>query len=751
MTKSFAYDKERVEGIYFLVAHYYDENLHEIANGYYNLIKTYYENTYLSINIYDQNKLFLNLNIYNLYLPYYMIFVSDKLQDKILGLKMYEIIFTKKSSVFNEVMIKHLLFNFQFFINHIPLESNEKIINLANVYLKFLFDNNVPLSNFTILKEYEKYNIDINYIFPKENNYSQCINSTNILFYTGYNNMLWNYSYSIYNALGGSEKAVAYLTKCFPKHFNIYISGSVKKEKIDNITFVPLNKLKNLVNNTCFHTVIVSRYIAFYDMFPQTIFYQSYIWAHDTQLLHYGSSLTVEHLLNKYNHKINGCICLTQYHKELFINKYPMINNKINIINNGINCDQFSKNISKQKNKFIYSSCSERGLDILLNLWEKIIKYLPDATLVIASYNDFPYNEFDKKLKLIIDRYSSIQHLGKLNTSILYMEMASSEYWLYPCTYPETSCITAFEMLMSNVIPIYYPCAGLVYTLNGHGIKTTEQNEISDILKLTDESKDILRENGKKYAETCSWNCRAIEWSVLLFTEIKYEIKIINLKHRVDRKDKIINQLKKYNIENYNIFEGIYGKELKSTTYIQQLFRNNDFKYRKGVIGCALSHLKIYEQLIHDNDNDLYVILEDDIELVDNFKEKLNYCINECKNNNYEYTFISGFGIKNKNTNIDNLFINNFKFTFDSYGTSGYIINKKGAIKILEYINKYGLQFAIDAPSLYNNSLINMYSVNEYIGVAPYCLFEGDSDIQRNCDNFDFLQNDNMELSMLGE
>ena len=45
---------------------------------------------------------------------------------------------------------------------------------------------------------------------------------------------------------------------------------------------------------------------------------------------------------------------------------------------------------NKKHNRFIYSSCSERGLDRLLELWPLIIKNIPDAELFISSYLDFP-------------------------------------------------------------------------------------------------------------------------------------------------------------------------------------------------------------------------------------------------------------------------------------------------------------------------------------------------------------------------
>ena len=48
--------------------------------------------------------------------------------------------------------------------------------------------------------------------------------------------------------------------------------------------------------------------------------------------------------------------------------------------------------------------------------------------------------------------------------------MGSAEYWLFPSNWEETSCITALEMLYSEVICIYYPIAGLVNTMENYGI-----------------------------------------------------------------------------------------------------------------------------------------------------------------------------------------------------------------------------------------------------------------------------------------
>jgi glycosyltransferase involved in cell wall biosynthesis len=266
---------------------------------------------------------------------------------------------------------------------------------------------------------------------------------------------------------------------------------------------------------TPFHTVIVSRYISFYEMFKECSFYQSFIWAHDVMLLPYGCSLNETQILSKWDKYINKCICLTEWQRNCFVAKYPTLKDKITLINNGIDLKSFNviDTNKKIKNKFIYSSRPDRGLNILLKLWPSILEKMPDATLVISSYGTFPSNPEETILKHIIDTNDSIKFLGKLNTDQLYSEMETSEYWLYPTHWPETSCITALEMLMSEVICLYYPVAGLPFTIDKYGIQVKPNSEIDILVSLTDEQKETLRKNGREYAEQCSWENRSKIWN----------------------------------------------------------------------------------------------------------------------------------------------------------------------------------------------------------------------------------------------
>ena len=517
LIESFKYDTERMECIYHLVHHYLITGFDKLGYAYYTLVRDFYENKYLQSNV--DGKLFVENDKANFYLPYYMILVADKVKDifpeaKNSIINMFKIAFTKKHPITEEFFIGNLLYNLQFFIDSC-IDNFYGFIELLQNYINFIEqDMKMDLSKHQFLKNFEKYGIKFKCFKIVETTFSieDCKQCKNILFYSGFANLPWNYTYSIHNALGGSETALANLANSFPSDFKIYIGGFVAEETIANITYVSLDNLKILVKTIPFHTVIVSRYVAFYEMFSETSFYQSFIWGHDCALYSYGCNQDVNYILNKWNSKINGCICQTEWHKNLFANQYPQLKNKIFTINNGILVEKFIYNPIKITNRFIYTSCAERGLDRLLVLWPQIIEKLPGAELFIASYNHFPHNDFEIRLNNIIKTYNSIKHVGTLNRDELYELMSSAEFWLYPTNFNETSCITSMEMLMSEVICLYYPVAGLINTLGEYGIKIQSDNEINTILSLSTKQKNDIRKKGKEYALTCSWNNRAQEW-----------------------------------------------------------------------------------------------------------------------------------------------------------------------------------------------------------------------------------------------
>jgi hypothetical protein len=153
LIESYKYDNIRIEGIYRLIKYYCITGENNIAYTFYTLIQNYYENLYINDKI--SSKLFLNIDEYEFYLPYYMIIVSERLRKYDIGIKMFEIIFKKEFIYVGEWWITHLVFNLQFFIDKVS-EENSIFFRLCENYINKVFNKLTDKSK-ELLKSYEKY------------------------------------------------------------------------------------------------------------------------------------------------------------------------------------------------------------------------------------------------------------------------------------------------------------------------------------------------------------------------------------------------------------------------------------------------------------------------------------------------------------------------------------------------------------------------------------------------------------------
>jgi FkbM family methyltransferase len=508
-SKAYDHDNTRIEGITYIMDYYYLKGIHFMVNALWHKFKGY--NRFTS----DQ-KIFLDTSRYGSY-EWYNIVSGFYVHD-------IESAYTScKVSITNNQNHANILQNLNFY--------REQLKNDEDPILKeYLFNEIKNTRNKSLWEKYQlcikDYNEEkwqsLNSLFTVSNvtKIKENESSNKILIYTGRMNFNWNDSTLKTEPIGGSEKAVIYLSRNLPKDYDIYIAGDQLEEEFDNIKYVHHSNLQKLIDENSFHTVIVSRYVCFFENFKNVKCYKLIISAHDTTFLHSDRSISADSVLKNYNDYIDHVVCLTKWHESNIIKTHTYLKEKIKLVNNGINIEDFNNGnpcrTSKMANKFMWSSCAGRGLDILLALWNSILDKLPDATLDICSYEDFPKNDDEIKMEQIINNYDSITHHGRLNADELYELMSKSEYWLYTNTFPETSCITAMEMLMSEVICLYYPNAGLNDTIGDYGIKVNQGEEIKELLNLTAGIKTQMKEEGKEYALSCSWKNRAEEWSNVL-------------------------------------------------------------------------------------------------------------------------------------------------------------------------------------------------------------------------------------------
>ena len=89
------------------------------------------------------------------------------------------------------------------------------------------------------------------------------------------------------------------------------------------------------------------------------------------------------------------------------------------------------------------------------------------------------------------------------------------------------------------------------------------------------------------------------------------KIYVINLKRRPDRLELFKKKLP-FDPNLVETFEGIDGSTLQVTDDIISLFKHNYFNFKRGVIGCALSHYYLWKK-ISESEHKNVLIFEDDV------------------------------------------------------------------------------------------------------------------------------------------
>jgi glycosyl transferase family 25 len=157
----------------------------------------------------------------------------------------------------------------------------------------------------------------------------------------------------------------------------------------------------------------------------------------------------------------------------------------------------------------------------------------------------------------------------------------------------------------------------------------------------------------------------------------------INLDRSSDRREKIKKMLETIDISNQRI-SAIDGKNEK----MYDIINTNNYDSTDSEYGCLMSHLEAI-RIFKESTHNIALILEDDctLELKKYWKMSLNEKINEIVlNSPKDWEVIMLSYIVNTNHPINNWSNNDKYIRYDGkiYSTLAYIINKKGAKKLID-------------------------------------------------------------------
>lgn len=131
-----------------------------------------------------------------------------------------------------------------------------------------------------------------------------------------------------------------------------------------------------------------------------------------------------------------------------------------------------------------------------------------------------------------------------------------------------------------------------------------------------------------------------------------------------------------------------------------------------GAIGCYLSHVNIWQQLMNDSEHEMYVVFEDDCDRPNVSVEVINQQVNDTIKQfpDWDIIYLGDLPLLSifyPQQKVGNNEI--FKVTSMIYGTHAYLINKKGASKLLS--KAFPIVFQVDSYMSYQylNGSLNAY------------------------------------------
>ena len=295
----------------------------------------------------------------------------------------------------------------------------------------------------------------------------------------------WSGSDILVKGIGGSETYIIEMARYIQKqgHFQVFIfCNCLQEETFEQVEYLSLIDYYDFISEKHVHTCIISRFSEYYPATCLCNVENIYFVVHD---------LSLSGLVVPIHHKLRKIFCLTEWHVEYFNQIFPSLAAYTVPFYYGVDTNKFASLLSsllssssfftKIPHKFIYSSFPNRGLLPLLQLWPKIVEYQPNASLYIYSDVDGKWVnnlEPDKMISIraLLEEYKSLNnglnifYHGWVSKAELAASWLTAEYWLYPCTFMETFCLTAVEAALSKTLVITNGLAALQNTVGNRGL-----------------------------------------------------------------------------------------------------------------------------------------------------------------------------------------------------------------------------------------------------------------------------------------
>ena len=171
----------------------------------------------------------------------------------------------------------------------------------------------------------------------------------------------------------------------------------------------------------------------------------------------------------------------SKFHKIVYVSnwQYNMFREKLGIpysendivIENGITPLDKSLHMKKKVN-IIYTSTPQRGLGILVPVFEKLAEHFSDDIHlnVFSSFRIYGWEDSDKHFQALYDKcndHKDITYHGFAQYETVREYLSESDIFAYPCIWQETSCRAMIEAMSAGLLCVHPNFAALPDTSGG--------------------------------------------------------------------------------------------------------------------------------------------------------------------------------------------------------------------------------------------------------------------------------------------
>lgn len=159
-----------------------------------------------------------------------------------------------------------------------------------------------------------------------------------------------------------------------------------------------------------------------------------------------------------------------QFHKFVFISNWQMqqyqmvhgvqYDTKSIVLEHGIEPSDLNA-IQKDNDviRLVYTSAPQRGLDILVSVFEKLAEKHKNIHLdVFSSFKIYGWEEADKQFEPLYDKirnHPQMTYYGFVPNDTLKAHLNKSHIFAYPCTWVETSCRAMLEAMSAKLVCVH--------------------------------------------------------------------------------------------------------------------------------------------------------------------------------------------------------------------------------------------------------------------------------------------------------